>query len=75
MSADACPVLEHTQEVMQSARRLAGHMRRLRTAMRRCRACPQETGCLVLIRFNQQIQVALAEVVEEWDLHPSSNEA
>jgi hypothetical protein len=63
-----CPVRRRADEVLDSARRLASSMRRLRQVLRQCRRCPAREECPLLQDFNRQLQAALGEIAEEWHL-------
>ena len=68
LSCQHCPVVWHADEALDSARRLASSMRRLRQVLRACRRCPAREDCAILKDFNRQLEVALGEIAEEWHL-------
>ena len=48
-------------------------LRHLRHDLKTCQLCPEVDHCIALQRFNNQVQAALQEVLEEWTLIPYSN--
>lgn len=68
MSHSDCPVYWQANQALNSTRRVAGMLRKLRRALRACRRCPAAQDCPVVQNFNLQLEDALAEIAEAWGL-------
>jgi ribosomal protein L39E len=61
-----CPVWVEAKGVAQVSKDLVRRMRRLRKAMLACRGCTARQDCDFLQSFKAGLDVAIAEVTEEW---------
>jgi len=64
-----CPVCKDTQRLSKLSKDMVRTMRRLRRELKACAKCPIEPGdCPIRQNLSSQIQTAVQEVVDEWNL-------
>lgn len=68
MSHLDCPVYWQASQTLNTARQLAGRLRRLRQGLKACRRCLMAQSCPAAQNFNRQLEDVLTEIAEEWRL-------
>jgi len=68
-AGEQCPVIRRACQALRLGRSFALALRRLRRSARQCRQCPERAQCAALQDLNQQIDLAILEIGEEWNLH------
>jgi hypothetical protein len=61
-----CPVALQTNEVLRSSQETALAMSELRRTFMECEHCPAFGDCELREEFNKQVDMAIAELLEEW---------
>jgi hypothetical protein len=64
--AQPCPVAIQAKEVLRSSEQTAKAMRLLRRTFMECEHCPEFGFCELREEFNRQVDIAIAELLEEW---------
>ena len=62
----ACPILLDTQEIRGTSQLLVKQIRRLRRDLNGCQTCSGVEDCAILKEYNQQVNTAVTEVLDEW---------
>jgi len=63
-----CPIEEKTCHLNDLSQDMVLTMRDLREELKNCHLCPAYGKCHILMRFNSSVQIAIQEVIEEWNL-------
>jgi len=63
-----CVVEIETRKIQLAAAEMMMGLRRLKRVLRACDECGRGDTCHIVAKFNQQIQIALTQVVTEWGL-------
>lgn len=63
-----CPVEDETENVLELSKDFQHAIRRMKRTMHACRDCAANQECRVLINFQEQINEAVVEIVEELGL-------
>jgi hypothetical protein len=63
-----CHVIQEAQKALSASDDLTRALKRLRNSRRSCQKCSRLNTCQVWQTFNQQIDIAIREVTEEWNL-------
>lgn len=64
-----CPVCKDTRRLSALSKDMVKAMRKLRRDLRACNHCTVEKSvCPILENLNSQIQIAVQELVDEWNL-------
>lgn len=61
-----CPVAIQAKEVLRSSEQTAHALRLLRRTFMECEHCPEFGFCELREEFNRQVDIAVAELLEEW---------
>lgn len=61
-----CPVAKQTKKVLQSSQEIALAMSELRRLFMECEHCPAFGNCDLREEFNKQVDLAIAELLDEW---------
>jgi hypothetical protein len=61
-----CPVAIQAKEVLRASQETAFAMRNLRRTFMECEHCPDFGDCELREEFNRQVDLAIAELLEEW---------
>jgi len=63
-----CPIEQKTCHLNGLSQDMVLTMRELREDLKRCHLCPLYGKCHILMRFNDSVQIAIQEVINEWNL-------
>lgn len=63
-----CPVARHRDRITGLSKDMVRELRALRRELAACGSCPQYPDCPILSELNTQVQTAIHEVVDEWNL-------
>ena len=64
-----CPVKLDFERAMHSAKEFNLALRRLYRSLKRCDRCPSVDECPVKRNINQQMDMAIQQITEEWGLN------
>lgn len=64
-----CSLQESARQVVRAGQDFAKAMRKLRRAQIACSRCEQGPSCPLRQQFNSQVDAAIAEVNELWEMH------
>lgn len=67
---EPCPVILEAQKVLNLSGNLARSMRRLRSKLNHCKQCERYGTCTDILVLQDQINTAIQELTEEWNLVP-----
>lgn len=65
-SMQQCPVAEHANNALKSSKETRQAIRLLRHTLLNCDMCPLLSRCELREEFNVQIDLVIAEILEEW---------
>ena len=63
-----CPIEQKTCRLNDLSQDMVLTLRELREDLKSCHLCPLYGKCHILMRFNSSVQIAIQEVIDEWDL-------
>ena len=63
-----CPVIDQAKNTRDAANGLRSAVNDLRVSLAACEDCPLGGRCDVIKSFNDEINLAIAEITEEWNL-------
>jgi hypothetical protein len=65
-----CPVIKEAEKVLLISGDLRKAMKRLRSKLNQCTDCEDYQNCPEIVALQDQINTAIAELTEEWNLVP-----
>ncbi len=65
-SMQHCPVTQHAKSALLSSKETRRALRQLRQSLLNCELCPAIKQCELREDFNLQLDIAVAEINEEW---------
>lgn len=68
MTSPTCPILTDVSQIQAHSKDLVRTMRKLRRDLRTCETCPSAENCRILAAYQANVQTALDEITEEWNL-------
>ncbi len=68
MNPKHCPVIAHSEMVLEDAQQLAVSIQRLQRSLQACQRCECASVCAFMRDFNAQFDAALQYVMETWNL-------
>lgn len=68
MSIESCPVSADVIRIQSISSDLTRTLRKLRRDLKSCSECPANDTCLALKNINSQIQIAITEITDEYNL-------
>lgn len=63
-----CPILLEAKSVLDKARDLYRHLRKLRVSTQRCPTCPVNAECPTMRYFAHAVDSTLRDIRQEWGL-------
>jgi hypothetical protein len=63
-----CPIVAGQVKITDLSREMVRAIRQLRRDLDACQHCPFADDCEILKNFNRQVQYAIDEITEEWNL-------
>lgn len=66
MAMRHCPVARQANNVVRSSKETLRAIRRLRRSLLECQRCPAFVDCELREQFNQEVDVVIAEILDEW---------
>ena len=71
--AKRCLLTGEVSNVVRLSGNLTQAIRRLRKNLAKCSKCDADGNCPLKIKFNQDVQTAITQVTDEWNLGPEAN--
>ena len=68
MNPSECPLYPEMQNIKNQSHTLARSIKRLRNRLSLCLTCECNGECTILAQFNADVQTAIQEVSDEWNL-------
>ncbi|MCC6957973.1 MAG: hypothetical protein IT316_14330 [Anaerolineales bacterium] len=68
MNPPTCPVFDDVSQIQARSKDLVRTMRKLRRDLRACESCPSCERCAILAAYQANVQSALDQLTEEWNL-------
>jgi len=71
MKPTECPLYPEMLNIQQTSQSLAKSLRRLRNKLNTCTSCVGYEECQVMAEFSRNVQTAIQEISDEWNLGAS----
>jgi hypothetical protein len=66
--SNPCPVQQEAENVKNLSRTLTASIRKLRRSMASCKSCAAADDCPFLASLSGEINTAIQEIADEWNL-------
>ena len=61
-----CPIVLQARTVLQSSEETLQAMREFRRSLMECENCPAFSDCKLREQLNNQVDIVIAEIIDEW---------